>query len=255
LKREDSPRRLEIRGLGLSFGGVKALVGVDLDVRAGEVVAIIGPNGAGKTTLLRALINEIEPDERIVTIEDNLELGIRRFGDAHPNLVQCEARSANIEGVGAVALAELVVASLRMDPDRIIVGECRGAETVPMLLAMSQGNEGSMTTIHADSSKNVFNRITTYAATLAQPPIDPAHTVLLIRDAIHFVVHLAMIGGTRVVESIREVDPTSEDQMLSTEVFAPDLSGRAAPGYGVSTAANKQALEAAGFDCRRAAKG
>lgn len=191
--------------------------------------------------------------ERIVTVEDNLELGISRFGEAHPNLVECEARGTNVEGLGGIDMADLVVASLRMDPDRIIVGECRGAETVPMLLAMSQGNEGSMTSLHADSSKNVFNRIITYAATLAQPPIDPSHATLLIRDAVHFIIHVGFAGGQRVVQSIREVDPTSEQNMLSTEVFAPGPDGMASPAFGISGRAHIQAISAQGFDPRWAA--
>jgi len=223
-------------------------------VRARRNLVISGGTGTGKTTLLRALINEIDTLERIVTVEDNLELGISRFGDAHPNLVECEARGVNIEGLGGISMADLVVASLRMDPDRIIVGECRGAETVPMLLAMSQGNEGSMTSIHADSSKNVFNRIITYAATLAQPPIDPNHATLLIRDSVHFVVHLGFASGRRVVQSIREVDPTSEETMLSTEVFAPGPDGEARPAYGLSGRAHIAALAAQGFDARWAAR-
>jgi len=222
-------------------------------VRSRRNMVISGGTGTGKTTLLRALINEIEPGERIVTVEDNLELGVSRFGDAHPNLVECEARSENIEGLGGISMADLVVASLRMDPDRIIVGECRGAETVPMLLAMSQGNDGSMTSIHADSSKNVFNRITTYAATLANPPIDPSHANLLIRDAVHFVVHLGFSQDKRVIQSIREVDPTSEVNMLSTEVFAPGSDGCAAPAFGISGRAHIEALAAQGFDARWAA--
>ena len=222
-------------------------------VRSKRNLIVSGGTGTGKTTLLRALINEIDPIERIVTVEDNLELGISRFGEAHPNLVECEARGTNVEGLGGIDMADLVVASLRMDPDRIIVGECRGAETVPMLLAMSQGNEGSMTSLHADSSKNVFNRIITYAATLAQPPIDPSHATLLIRDAVHFVVHVGFSNGRRVIQSIREVDPTSEENMLSTEVFAPGPDGVATPAFGISGRAHINAISAQGFEPRLAA--
>ena len=172
-----------------------------------------------------------------------------------PNLVECEARGANIEGLGGISMADLVVASLRMDPDRIIVGECRGAETVPMLLAMSQGNEGSMTTLHADSSKNVFNRIITYAATLAEPPIEPSHASLLIRDAVHFIVHVGFSkSGRRVVQSIREVDPASEETMLSTEVFSPGPDGIAEPAFGLTSRTHIDRLAACGFDPRWAAK-
>jgi len=241
----------ELLDLGVMDGVVARFLKACVQSRRNIVVS--GGTGTGKTTLLRALINEIEPSERIVTVEDNLELGISRFGEAHPNLVECEARGTNIEGLGGISMADLVVASLRMDPDRIIVGECRGAETVPMLLAMSQGNEGSMTSIHADSSKNVFNRIVTYAATIAQPPIDPAHATLLIRDAVHFVVHVGFSNSRRVIQSIREVDPTSEENMLSTEVFAPGSDGRARPAYGLSSRAHIHALATQGFDARWAA--
>lgn len=222
-------------------------------VRSRRNLVVSGGTGTGKTTLLRALINEIDPHERIVTVEDSLELGISRFGEAHPNLVECEARGSNVEGFGVISMADLVVASLRMDPDRIVVGECRGAETVPMLLAMSQGNEGSMTSLHADSSKNVFNRIITYAAALAQPAIVPQHATLLVRDAVHFVVHVGFVGGQRCVQSIREVDPTSEQQVLSTEVFAPGSSGCAEPAYGLTSRQHIDALASEGFDARWAA--
>lgn len=242
----------ELVDLGVMDGVVARFLRAAVLARVNLVIS--GGTGTGKTTLLRALINEIGPGERIVTVEDNLELGISRFGEAHPNLVECEARSENIEGIGGISMADLVVASLRMDPDRIIVGECRGAETVPMLLAMSQGNDGSMTSIHADSSKNVFNRIITYAATLAQPPIDPRHATLLIRDAVHFVVHLGFADGRRVIQSIREVDATSEENMLSTEVFTPGNDGRAVPGFGLSRRSHIQAFAAHGFDARWAAK-
>lgn len=241
----------ELIELGVMDGVVARFLRCAVASRRNIVVS--GGTGTGKTTLLRALINEIDPLERIVTVEDNLELGIARFGAAHPNLVECEARDDNIEGVGGISMANLVVASLRMDPDRIIVGECRGAETVPMLLAMSQGNEGSMTTIHADSSKNVFNRIVTYAATLAQPPIEPHHATLLIRDAVHFVVHVGFAAGRRAIQSIREVDPTSEDQVLSTEVFMPGPDGRAVPGFGLTSRDHINKLEEFGFDARLAA--
>jgi len=241
----------ELVGLGVMDGVVARFLRAA--VRSRRNIVVSGGTGTGKTTLLRALINEIDASERIVTVEDNLELGISRFGDAHPNLVECEARGINIEGLGGISMADLVVASLRMDPDRIIVGECRGAETVPMLLAMSQGNEGSMTSIHADSSKNVFNRIITYAATLARPPIEPSHATLLIRDAVHFVVHLGFANGRRVIQSIREVDPTSEENMLSTEVFLPGGDGSAVPGFGLSGRAHIDALSVQGFDPRWAA--
>ena len=120
-------------------------------VRAHKTIIVAGATGAGKTTMLRGLAAEIPQHERIVTIETELELGLDRFPELHPDVVALEAREANMEGVGEVAAAELVRMSLRMNPDRVIVGEVRGEEIVPMLNAMSQGNDGSMCTVHADS--------------------------------------------------------------------------------------------------------
>src|SRR5690606_36407110 len=133
-------------------------------VRARANVIVAGGPGPGKTTMLRWLRNEIDPAERLITIEDSLEIGLERFDDLHPDHETLEARDANTEGVGAFTLADLVRSALRMDPQRVIVGEVRGSEVVPMLLAMSQGNDGSMCSIHADSSKGVFGRLAMYAA-------------------------------------------------------------------------------------------
>ena len=127
-------------------------------VRARKNVMIAGATNAGKTTLLRALANEIEPHERLITVERALELGLGEFEDLHPNVVAFEERLPNSEGQGAIHMAELVRRSLRMNPSRVIVGEVLGDEIVTMLNAMSQGNDGSLSTIHANSSLEVFNR-------------------------------------------------------------------------------------------------
>src|SRR5690606_23930867 len=111
-------------------------------VQARRNIVITGGTGAGKTTLLRALASAIPEDERIVTIEDVPELGLERDADAHPDAVALHARPPNVEGAGEVTVADLVRAALRMSPDRVIVGETRGQQTVPLLNAMSQGNDG-----------------------------------------------------------------------------------------------------------------
>jgi pilus assembly protein CpaF len=108
-------------------------------VRARANMIVAGGTGTGKTTMLRCLINEIPADERLITVEDSLEIGLERFEDLHPDHETLEAREANTEGVGAFTLADLVRSALRMDPQRVIVGEVRGAEVLPMLLAMSPG--------------------------------------------------------------------------------------------------------------------
>src|SRR6516225_3866500 len=114
-------------------------------------IMIAGATNAGKTTLLRALANQIAPNERLITVERALELGLDQFPDLHPNVVALEERLPNSEGTGAISMAELVRRSLRMNAGRVIVGEVLGDEIVTMLNAMTQGNDGSLSTIHANS--------------------------------------------------------------------------------------------------------
>jgi Flp pilus assembly CpaF family ATPase len=201
-------------------------------VLARKNIMLAGSTNAGKTTLLRALANEIPPSERLITVERALELGLDAFGDLHPNVVAFEERLPNSEGVGEVPMAELVRRSLRMNPSRVIVGEVLGDEIVTMLNAMSQGNDGSLSTIHANSSLEVFNRITTYALQASERlPVEATH--MLIAGSIDFVVFLrrrndhARGGGlVRTVESIREVTGV-DGRVLSSEVFATGPSGTA----------------------------
>lgn len=205
-------------------------------VHARKNIMIAGATNAGKTTMLRALANEIPAAERLVTVERALELGLGEYPDLHPNVVSFEERLPNAEGLGGVTMAELVRRSLRMNPSRVIVGEVLGDEIVTMLNAMSQGNDGSLSTIHANSSLEVFNRIGTYAIQSREHlPLEA--TNMLVAGALDFVVFLrkhhdryASDGRSsqyRVVESIREV-VGHDQQVLSSEVFAPDPEGRAA---------------------------
>ena len=167
-------------------------------VRARKNFIVCGGVDAGKTTLLRAMLNEVGPEERIVTIEDNLELGLDRYPDLHPDVVALEAREENVEGEGAIDLATLVRWGLRMNPDRVIVGEVRGHEVIPMLNAMSQGNDGSMCTIHANSSLSAFSKLAMYAVQ-APERLNLEATNLMVANAINFVVHIgtAAVGARR----------------------------------------------------------
>lgn len=215
-------------------------------VRARRNIVIAGGTGSGKTTLLRALLNEVPPAERIVTIEDAFELGLDRFPDLHPDLDALQARPENTEGRGAVGMADLTRMALRMDPDRVVLGEVRGAEAFPMLLAMSQGNNGSMCTMHADSTRSVFPKLAAYVS-MAETGL-PVQTVnLLIANAVHLVVHLDVRAGIRRITSVREVVDADGAIITSNEIFCPGRDGRAEPGYPM-TDATLDALESAGFD-------
>ncbi|WP_103502844.1 MULTISPECIES: CpaF family protein [Streptomyces] len=199
-------------------------------VRARKNIMIAGSTNAGKTTLLRALANEIPADERLITVERALELGLDQFPELHPNVVAFEERLPNSEGQGYIAMAELVRRSLRMNPSRVIVGEVLGDEIVTMLNAMSQGNDGSLSTIHANSSQEVFNRISTYALQATERlPIEASQ--MLIAGAVNFVVFIHRrnnyaSGGRlqRLVTSIREVNGV-DGRVLSSEVFAEGPDG------------------------------
>ena len=187
-------------------------------VRAKKNIVIAGGPGSGKTTLLRALINEIPYNERIVTIEDAFELGIEHFEASHPDHDALQARAANIEGQGEINMSDLTRMALRMDPDRVIVGEVRGAEAFPMLLAMSQGNNGSMCTLHADSARSTFPKLLAYVSMASMGlPTDTVN--LLVASAIHFVVHIQNIDGRRRVTSIIEVTDAEGSSIISNEVF------------------------------------
>jgi pilus assembly protein CpaF len=205
-------------------------------VRARKNLIVAGGTNAGKTTMLRALASEIPLGERLVTIENSLELGLDAFPDSHPDAVALEAREPNLEGAGAITMAQLVRRGLRMDPSRVIVGEVLGDEVLSMLEAMSQGNDGSMCTIHANSSDAVFRRIATYAIKSAERlPVEA--TNMLIAGAINFVVFISQRDETasggphyRWVSSVREVLDAEGPMVISNEVFQPGRDRRAVPG-------------------------
>jgi len=156
-------------------------------VRARKNIVVGGAMNSGKTTMIRALSAEIPARERVVTIEQAFELGLDAMPNRHPDLVALESRNANTEGEGGVSMARLVRRALRMNADRVIVGEVLGDEVLPMLNAMSQGRSGSMCTIHADSSSGVFRRLASYAVQAPERlPIES--TNMLIAGAVHFVI-------------------------------------------------------------------
>jgi len=220
-----SLKDLEARGM-MSLGIAEMFRAM---VRSRRNVIIAGGTGSGKTTLMRALINEVPPEERIVTIEDAYELGLERFEHLHPDHDSLQSRPANIEGQGEITLADLTKMALRMDPDRVIVGEVRGAEAFPMLMAMSQGNNGSMCTLHADSTRSVFPKLAAYMS-MSSTSLPIETTNLLIASSVHFVVHIEVVRGQRRVSSIREVVDSDGLTIMSNEVVR-NLNGTVGIGY------------------------
>jgi Flp pilus assembly CpaF family ATPase len=200
-------------------------------VKAKRNILVTGGTAIGKTTMLRALASAIPPWERLITIEDVFELGLDADADAHPDVVALQAREPNIEGQGEITLSDLVWQSLRMSPDRVIVGEVRGPEVIPLTNAMSMGNDGSMGTLHSSSSQGAFLKLAAYAV---QGPerLAVEATNLLVASAVHFVVHLEKPRNDptkRVVSSIREIVDADERHVVSNEVWRPGPDLRAVP--------------------------
>ena len=251
---------ISIRRHNYDINDLKQLVGPTIShslyefckaaMRARMNILVAAGTGVGKTTFMRCLINEIRPEERLVTIEDSLELALSKFGHLHPDLLETESREANMEGEGAITMEQLVKNTLRMKPDRVIVGEIRGAEVLPMLLAMSQGNDGSLSTIHADSSAQVFDRLRLYMS-MTEQRFTAGQTNMLVANSIDFIIQLRKLedGKTRVIESIREVRGATEQNVDSNEIYVPDQTGRAIPGSAMSDERMSK-LTAKGFDHR-----
>jgi Flp pilus assembly CpaF family ATPase len=213
--------------LGVIDDGLAAFLAAAVRAKLNLVVA--GGTNTGKTTMLRCLLNEVPPEERVVTVEDNLEIGLDRFLDLHPDQVMWERRGANIEGHGEATLADCVRATLRQNPDRVIVGEIRGVEVIDMLRAMSQGNDGSMSSIHADSSKGAVVRLGMYTA---EAGLDEETSNKWIANALDLVIHVGWVGGVRRVTSIREILDAEARQIATNEIYRPAPDGRAVPAPG-----------------------
>ena len=178
-------------------------------------VLIAGGTGTGKTTTLNALSAFIPGDERIITIEDAAELQLQQ-----PHVVRLESRPANIEGQGEIRIRDLVRNALRMRPDRIVVGEVRGAETLDMLQAMNTGHEGSLTTIHANSPRDALNRLETL---VLMAGLDlPLYAIReQISSAFDLVVHLVrLVDGTRRVSHVTEILRMESEVITLQDVFA-----------------------------------
>lgn len=216
-------------------------------VLARQNVIVSGGTQAGKTTLCRALCHEIPSDEHVVTIEDTYELQLHRSPERHPMVTAMLARPENTEGAGEVTLAQLTRMALRVSPDRVVVGEVRGAEVIPMLDAMSQGNDGSMGTVHASSSKAAPTRLAGYAIRTGQLRLDEA--LFLVATAVDFVVHVVKgPDGLRRVHSVREITSGGDGLVISSSELFLAAPGQVATPTGVPLGRDRaEALHRVGF--------
>lgn len=183
-------------------------------------IIVAGGTGSGKTTLLNLLSGYIPHDERIITVEDAAELRLQQ-----PHVVRLEARPPNIEGRGAVTIRDLVKNCLRMRPDRIIVGECRGGEALDMLQAMNTGHDGSLTTVHANSPRDVISRLETMV--LMSGMELPSRAIReQIASAVDIIIHESRLSdGSRKVVAISEVTGLEGNQIVMQDIFSFRQSG------------------------------
>ena len=194
-------------------------------VKAALNIVVSGGTGTGKTTILNALSSYIPEGERILTIEDAAELRLQQI-----HVVRLEARPANVEGKGLISIRQLVINALRMRPDRIVVGEVRGAETLDMLQAMNTGHEGSMATIHANAPREAISRLEQMIG-MAGMPMTIASIRGQIASAVRMIVQLQRLSdGKRKVTSIAEITGMEGDILQMQEIYKYVRTGTAADG-------------------------
>ena len=194
-------------------------------VRARVNLLVSGGTGSGKTTLLNVMSSSIPTDERIITIEDAAELQLQQ-----PHVVRMESRPQNIEGKGEISQRALLINSLRMRPDRIILGEVRGAEVLDMLQAMNTGHDGSMTTIHANSPRDAITRLE-HMLGMAGLNVDVRSMRQQISAAISVIVQVSRLSdGRRKLTSLQEITGMEGDVITMQEIFKFDQTGISAEG-------------------------
>jgi pilus assembly protein CpaF len=188
-------------------------------------IVVSGGSGSGKTTMLNTLSRFIPEEERIITIEDTAELQLQQS-----HVVRLETRPMNIEGAGAITQRDLVINTLRMRPDRIIVGESRGAEALDMLQAMNTGHDGSMTTVHANAARDAFARLETMVMMASQHVPDKVIRQQL-ASAINIVVQMSRLSdGSRKVMTVGEVTGVEDDQVQMQDIFSYERTGISSRG-------------------------
>lgn len=193
---------------------------LSMGVKARLNIVISGGTGAGKTTLLNSLSAEIPNDERILTIEDSAELALQQ-----EHIVRLETRPANIEGSGQITARDLVINALRMRPDRIIIGECRGAETLDMLQAMNTGHDGSLTTLHANTARDALSRLETMVL-YSGIDLPEKNIKSQISSAIDLIIQVSRLqDGSRKITSVSEITGMEGNVISMQEIFTFEQTG------------------------------
>ncbi len=211
----------------IAFGSMTPEIALFLEeaVRARQNIVVSGGTGSGKTTLLNVLSQFIPRGERLVTIEDSAELKL-----SHRNIVRLEARPANIEGRGRVAIRDLVINALRMRPDRIVVGECRGPEALDMLQAMNTGHDGSLTTAHANTPRDCLSRLENMVM-MAGYELPSSAIREQIASAINLIIQQNRLpDGSRKVMQVSEVTGREGAAILMQDIFVFEQQGYGADG-------------------------
>jgi pilus assembly protein CpaF len=211
----------------IEFGTLTPELAEILDgaVKARLNMIVAGGTGAGKTTLLNVLSNAIPAQERIVTIEDSAELQLQQ-----DHVVRLETRPANIEGLGAITQRDLVRNALRMRPDRIVIGEVRGAEVLDMLQAMNTGHDGSISTVHANSARDALSRLETMVL-MAGVSLPMKALREYIASALDVVIHVGRLSdGTRKLMRVTEVAGLEQDVLTTQDIFVFEQQGIDADG-------------------------
>lgn len=214
---------------------------LSMAVRGRLNIVISGGTGAGKTTLLNSLSSQIPNDERIITIEDSAELALQQ-----DHVVRLETRPANIEGSGQIAARDLVINALRMRPDRIIIGECRGAETLDMLQAMNTGHDGSLTTLHANSARDALSRLETMSM-YSGIELPEKNIKSQIVSAIDLIIQVSrMQDGSRKITAVSEITGMEGNVIVMQEIFNFEQTGienMKVKGHHVSTGVRPNFVE------------